>query len=151
MNKKGFSLVEMLAVVFIVGILSAIALPQYGRVRERARFARVQVVAKSMYDSCERMLSEFDIEYNGPGNEKYHKVSRLDIGNNNLLPPGFSIATGDTSISGLGFSLTLDSTKPDCVVKITKPNESSLQIVFDGTNFTCSDSSTQLCGDYGLD
>ncbi|WP_428038694.1 type IV pilin protein, partial [Candidatus Avelusimicrobium faecicola] len=36
-NKKGFTLVEILTVVLIVGVLSAVALPQYRRAVERSR------------------------------------------------------------------------------------------------------------------
>ncbi len=37
--KKGFSLIELLAAVLIIGILSSIALPQYRKAIERARSA----------------------------------------------------------------------------------------------------------------
>ena len=150
MNKKGFSLIEMLAVVLIIGILSAVAMPQYARVREKARFAQAQVMAKSMYDSCERLLSEFDKGYKEMGAD-YHKVTRLDIGSDSLLPPGFSISADKTYISGAGFSYILDSTKNDCVVNVTKPSQSGLKIVFNGEKFTCSDGGAKICGDYGLD
>lgn len=54
-NKKGFTLVEILTVVLIVGILSAVALPQYRRAVERSRATQAIGGLKNLYDSSERL------------------------------------------------------------------------------------------------
>jgi len=57
--KKGFTLVEVLTVVLIIAVLTAVAMPQYRRVVERSYATEAVSMLRSLYDSSERLAAEF--------------------------------------------------------------------------------------------
>lgn len=52
-NKKGFTLLELLVVVLIIGILAAVALPQYQRAVEKSTATQALSIIKTVYQSIE--------------------------------------------------------------------------------------------------
>ena len=59
MNKRGFTLLELLVVVLIIGILASIALPQYKMAVTKAKVASILPIMRRWKDA----LQEFKLQY----------------------------------------------------------------------------------------
>ena len=75
----GFTLIELLVVVLIIGILSAVALPQYTIAVEKSRMAEANVIFKSLVDSCSRFYLENPNEGNIGGSGCFWDNIDIDL------------------------------------------------------------------------
>ena len=69
--KKAFTLIELLVVVLIIGILSAVALPQYQKAVQKARYTQLMTLGDGLYKAVQVYMLA-----NGTGPET---LEELDI------------------------------------------------------------------------
>ena len=100
-TNKGFTLIELLVVVLIIGILAAMAMPQYFKAVERSRMTEADQLLSSIAQAQQR---------------KYLQVNQYatDFGVLDVAPQGASGSTFYTKgTNGNGFAVVLSGTGYD--------------------------------------
>ncbi len=96
-DKKGFTLIELLVVVLIIGILAAIALPQYRRVVDKSKFSEAITNLRAIYKAQEmcRLIM-------GDNNDECTKMQNLSVEFDNMGTYGFETKNFSYKTVGAG-------------------------------------------------
>jgi len=71
-RREGFTLIELLIVIVIIGILAAIAIPKFGKTREKAYF-------KAMQSDLRSLISQQELYYSNPANAYNYAADVADL------------------------------------------------------------------------
>ena len=98
-NRRGFTLMEVLAVVMIIGILTAVALPQYRRAIQKAHATEAVAMLRVINDSAERLAAGFGyrdfraMSASTSPDKDYATFSRLDMFDSDTIACSYNNTT----------------------------------------------------------
>ena len=97
-RRAGFTLIELLIVIVIIGILAAIAIPKFGKTRERAYF-------KAMMSDLRNLHSQQEVYYANQINNYSYAGATTDIATYNVSQ-GVTVTISEAGTTGWGATAT---------------------------------------------
>ena len=98
-RREGFTLIELLIVIVIIGILAAIAIPKFGKTREKAYY-------KAMMSDLRNLQAQEEVYYSNP-QSNYNYTATIGTTGVDISPSqGVTIAIGNVAQTGWSASAT---------------------------------------------
>lgn len=110
-RRQGFTLIELLIVIVIIGILAAIAIPKFGKTREKAYF-------KAMMSDLRNLQSQQEVYYSNPANNYAYATDVTTLPDFNPSQ-GVSVAVSTAGQTGWGATAehaALDAATQTCAI-----------------------------------
>ena len=131
-KKNGFSLIELIMVMVIMGILAAVAIPKMSNVLDKAELNSEQAVVSQIWAGCESYASDKVLE---DGNESwpYHPLTVFGRTRNMMITLDLGIPDQDNEWQ---FDLT---TVGEPAIFHRRKNNEIYYYTYDSTNFELSE------------
>ena len=124
-KNAGFTLIELLVVVLIIGILAAVALPQYTKAVEKSRSSQALALLRSFYDAQQvyymangtyaQKIDDLDLDIDWTGSTKWYSGATDTKSNGewslqiNPYWTGVYVGRINGAYKGAGFYMVYDS------------------------------------------
>ena len=109
-TQKGFTLIELMIVIAIIGILAAVAVPQYGQYTKRAKFVGEVVNQAAPYKAavslCIQNLNDTDGCVQNTNNIPPAKGAEGALASLSVGADGLITATGNQEVDARTYTLT---------------------------------------------
>ena len=131
-KKNGFSLVELIMVMVIMGILAAVAIPKMSNVLDKAELRTEQAVVNQIWAGCESYANDRVLE---DGNESwpYHPLTVFGRTRNMKITLDLGIPNEDNE-----WQFSLDAVSEPAIFHRRKNNE-VYYYTYDSTSFELSE------------
>jgi len=112
-NDRGFTIIELLVVILLIAILTAIAVPQLFGTKQRTYVASMRSDLRNLETAQEAYYVD-NITYAG---------ALTDLGTTFLMSPGVSVAIDSASQTGWGGTASHTATAQTCSVTISRAHQ----------------------------
>ena len=102
MNRKGFTLIELVIVIVIIGILAAVAIPRFAGFTKEAKISAVKGFAGSLRAAANIVHAKWLVDDNNSDKVNV-EGDNVTVDNSSTVAPGYPLATNEGILQAIRF------------------------------------------------